>query len=380
MNILKYSLPGRIHFGIDNIKEMASLVKSKGKRVFFITDPELRGSPRFRSLLFQLQEKDVNTVVYDNLSVLITLDGLNEAAKLAKAGQVDIIGAYGGTSATLAAKAVALSVKSGTAKGIINSDGTGDSLPVYSFTTSMRNYSVFQPHGYIINKKSMRPMFFNLATVPVEFAFFDGSFTDTLSVKSQSTIALDIILASIEGLLEPDNSYILKTLFSKALVYAFTALSDHTRKKHEQGNENQWKAGILVSMTTDSCRRGIGSALSEAFRLSRQIPRSWSSGVLLPHIIDENLGKDPDLFRRIVHEIDEDLFHLTTSEAVLYLGSLIRRRIAQLELPSRLSDLGITNIQLREGAELAVALAAPEKVFKTKWGIKETITLAEKAL
>jgi alcohol dehydrogenase len=133
-------------------------------------------------------------------------------------------------------------------------------------------------------------------------------------------------------------------------------------------------------MTTDSGKRGIGSALSEAFRLSHQVPRSWTSSVLLPHLLDENLGTDPDLYRRIVHSIDEDQFHLTTSEAALYLGSLVRRRIAQLELPSRLSDLGITSIQLREGAELAIALTAPGKIFKSKWGIKETIALAERAL
>lgn len=380
MNILKYSLPGRIYFGIDSIKEMASLIRSKGKRVFFITDPELRGSPRFRSLLFQLQENDLNTVVYDNLPALIALDGLNEATKLAKAGQVDIIAAYGGTSATLAAKAVALAVESGTAKSIINSEGSEDPLPVYSFTTAIRNYSVYQPHGYIINKKNMRPMFFDLRSVPVEYAFFDSSFTDALSVKTQSTIALDIILASIEGLLEPENSFILKTLYSESLVYAFAALDEYTKNRHEQGKENQWKAGILLTMTTDSGKRGIGSALSEAFRLSHQVPRSWTSAVLLPHLLDENLGTDPDLYRRIVHSIDEDQFHLTTSEAALYLGSLVRRRIAQLELPSRLSDLGITSIQLREGAELAIALTAPGKIFKSKWGIKETIALAERAL
>ncbi len=381
MGLDSFKIPGETYHGDDFIHEIPPVLKKYGNRVFIVTDPLYRNTSRLRSFLFRLQENGIDNILYDNLPGHITFDVLTEAVRLAKAGKIDMLLAYGGTTITMAAKTIALAIKTGTVKGILGTEPiSGETLPVFAVATSIRNYNAYLPSAYILNKKSMRPVFYSLNSVSMKGVFFDASLSESISNKNHGTICLDMILSAFEGLKNPNNSFISKSILFKVIEYAFSALEALSANKPGEGNDNCWKAGVLMSMTMNSVKRGIGSALVEAFRAGLQIPRSWSASVLLPHILDANMGIDPDLYRRIVYEIDESLFHLTTSESVLHLSALVRRKMAQIELPARLNVLEVTKKEIREIAELAISLSSQEQLFETDISLQETVTLLEQAL
>jgi alcohol dehydrogenase class IV len=90
-----------------------------------------------------------------------------------------------------------------------------------------------------------------------------------------------------------------------------------------------------------------------------QVPHGVANGMLLGPVMEYNVFSCPEKFAKIAEEMGEPTQGLGTKEAALLGVKAVQRLSREIEMPQRLSDLGIPEGALPRMAEEALKVARP---------------------
>ena len=99
--------------------------------------------------------------------------------------------------------------------------------------------------------------------------------------------------------------------------------------------------------------QGIGGAVAYAINSRFDVPKSWTSTVVLPYLLDYFEGTRPEKLRRIAIALGEREFEDTGPRGMHRAGSAARRLLARTALPARLRELDLTLDDLSGAADAA---------------------------
>jgi len=103
---------------------------------------------------------------------------------------------------------------------------------------------------------------------------------------------------------------------------------------------------MFSSLGLNMSSTGITAALSYVLSSKFKIHKSFSSSVLLPHVLDFNITAVPSKLVKIAMALGEDVSNLSVVEASIKTVEKIRRIILELKLPVRLEEFDLTKDDL----------------------------------
>jgi alcohol dehydrogenase class IV len=106
---------------------------------------------------------------------------------------------------------------------------------------------------------------------------------------------------------------------------------------------------------------GVTAVHSLAYPLGGEyrVPHGVANGMLLAPVMEYNVFSCPEKFAKIAEEMGEETQGLPVKEAAIRAVAAVKRLSADIEMPQRLSDLGIPEGAIPRMAEEAMKVARP---------------------
>jgi alcohol dehydrogenase class IV len=115
------------------------------------------------------------------------------------------------------------------------------------------------------------------------------------------------------------------------------------------------QASIMGGLNLNYANLGGIHSLGEGTGgLYGNIPHGVLMGIFFPHVIDYNRLANPQKYARIAAAMGEDVHGLSVMNAAKAAAHAVRRLLEDLDLPTRLKDVGVKRDDLPAIAERAV--------------------------
>lgn len=175
-----------------------------------------------------------------------------------------------------------------------------------------------------------------------ETVIYDSNLTLSLPLGMTMTSALNAIAHVVEGLYAPDRNPII-TLMAKEAMQAFedglpTLIND---PKNLEARQQTQYAGWLCSTVLGYVSMALHHKLCHTLGGSFNTPHADTHAILLPHTAGFNAVAVPDLLQPVSEVFDENV------------GGGLWDFAQQIKAPTRLKDLGLTEVDLDKAAEIA---------------------------
>jgi alcohol dehydrogenase len=183
----------------------------------------------------------------------------------------------------------------------------------------------------------------------------DTGFSQTLSSKYALAAILDTLLAAIEGFFSTDSSLYSDTLLQRAITELHaSALMGVRNPTDTRFRYRAAEAGMLTAMGVGVAGQGIGGVLSYVMNARFNLPKSWVSTILLPHVVDLLTPRNAEKAAQVAAALGEPVEGIRAVDDAPRAGRGVRKLLSQLDLPVRLRDLDVAHEDLSAAADDAL--------------------------
>ena len=384
MDELLFRIPATIVFGNDSLQRIPAAVASYGSRALILTELGLRDARYVGRLQELLERRGIHCIVYDEVAPGGGSESLEEVISIARTSQTQMIIGMGGMKVLTAARLSAVAVPSKLSladilfRGGVPADAP--SLPYIEVPSSCRNHFMLKDYVIITDRDTKTPQVIRVPQDLARLIAIDPRLSLSLSPRYTGAVMMDSLLASIEGFLSPRGSFLSDALLLQAIEMLAANVIEACRKTgNERARGRATEAGLLSAIGLSLSSQGIGGAIAYALNARFDVPKSWVSTALLPHIVDNIAASRPEKLARLAYALgesldDEDL-HVVSKRGGESLGtvsisvmeyspaqlasrvsSAIRRLIGVLDLPARLRDFDLPLDEMSDVAETAASM------------------------
>jgi len=353
--LLKFEVPEIIH-GHGALSKIGQCAKRLGgERVLVVTDPGIIKVGWIDETLKYLEKEDLKFVVYDNVVTNPRDYQVKEGVDLYVAKKCDVIVAVGGGSPIDTAKGIAiLASNHGCISDYEGCNQVIQPIPpmVCAPTTAGTGADVTQFAVITNTQRNMKMTILSRAIMP------DISLVDPLVLQTKSpeliaatgmdtfTHALEAYVSSLSWPLTDPHAIHSIELVARHLVDAF-------RHKTLESLEGMSIACLEAGIAFSNAILGAVHALAHPVGGLYDIHHGVANSILLPVVVRQNLEHSIDKYAQVSAAMGVDTSNMTSAEAACCLLGEIERLTAELELPTKLSSLGIGSEDISLMAELA---------------------------
>jgi alcohol dehydrogenase len=384
MDELILRIPATIIFGADALTRVSSAVSEYGSRALILTESALREAKYVPRLQDLLERRGIHCIVYDDVTPGGGSESLNEIISLARSSQIQMIIGMGGMKVLTAARLASMAVPNRLGlEDILQSGGLRPGercLPYIEVPSSCRNHFMLKDFVIITDNETKSPQVIRVPADIAKLIVIDPRISLTLSPRYTGAVMMDSLLASIEGYLSPRASFLSDATLLQAIEMLSSNVVEACRPTgNERARTRAAEAGLLAAIGLSMSSQGVGGAVAYALNSRFDIPKSWVSTVLLPHIVDNIASVRPEKLARLARALgesldDEDLRvasrrggeslgtvavsvkELSPSQLASRISSAIRRLIGVLDLPNRLRDFDLPLDEMNDVAEIAAVM------------------------
>lgn len=346
---------------LDSVLDIKDVLKVYNrKNIMLITDSGVRGLGLTKELEDDMAAGRYNLVVFDKVVPNPTISNIEEALKLYKDNNCEVIIAFGGGSVMDCAKIVGArvvkpkqSVKK--MKGLLKickklplliavptTAGTGSEVTLTAVITDDETH-----HKYPINDFSIIP----------KYAVLDHKTTIGLPPHLTSTTGLDALTHAVEAYIGGSTTRYTRAKAEEAvkLIYdnLFVAYSDGKNKK---ARYNMLKASYLAGLAFRRSYVGYVHAVAHSLGGKYGVPHGLANAIILPYFLDEygdKIAKKLAKLSRIVG-ITDSLDDKTASSLFI---KWIKEQNLKMNIPTFVKELKEEDIPIL--AKIADAEANP---------------------
>lgn len=352
-----------ITFGPGAVQMLGQKLKSYGvKRVLLIVDQGFAKYGPLAKITDALGQEGIRFSVFDQVEPEPRVETADHCGNLAKRDNFDFILGVGGGSAMDTAKAAAiLATNEGSAKdyqGLNKVPRPG--LPKGMIPTTAGTGSEVTFTAVFINEEEKKKAGINSPYLFPEMAILDPELTISLPPAVTAYTGMDALAHAIESYTSLQANP-LSEMFSLAAVQKIIR---NLRIAVEKGKDLTARTEMLLG----SLLAGIGLAnagvtavhsLSYPLGGRFRIPHGVGNGLLLPAVMEYNALSCPERFARLAEAMGIETKNLTFTEAAFKAVAAVKKLAQEIEVPQKLSDLGIPRSALPWMAEEALKVLRP---------------------
>lgn len=327
-----------IKFGTGSLNFLEEIIN---KKVLIITDPfmvESNGIIKITSKLVNAEYKVFSDIVPDP-----PIETITKGIEIFKDYMPDTIVALGGGSAIDAAKAIMEFSRKIVKKenvdfiAIPTTSGTGSEVTAFSVITD--------------KEKGIKYPLVSDELIP-DIAILDPELTRTVPKSITADTGMDVLTHAIEAYVSTKSNDFSDALAEKAIDLTFKYLV----RAYENGDdmearEKMHSASCLAGMAFNQTSLGINHSIAHSIGGKLKVPHGRINAILLPYVIEYNsdiIGYNNQKYSLAAVKYGKIANAIgcgspNTKTAVKNLISEIKRLQKEMQMPTRLSQCGITS-------------------------------------
>ncbi len=354
---------GEITFGAGSVDKIGEILRRNGaSRVLLVVDPGFGKAGPMERVIDPLRKEKISTVIFDGVEPEPPVEIADRCGALAREEKCNFILGVGGGSAMDTAKAAAvLATNEGAARDYQGLDKVPKpGLPKGMIPTTAGTGSEVTFTAVFINKDQRKKAGINSPFLYPELSVLDPELTLTLPPTVTAFTGMDALAHAVESYTSTASNSV-SEIFS---LRAIRLIGRNLRDAVFHGLDPQSRAHMLLG----SLLAGVGLAnagvtavhsLSYPMGGEYHVPHGVANGMLLAPVMEYNVFSCPEKFAKIAEEMGEKTQGLSVKESALLAVESVKRLAKEIEMPQRLSDLGIPEIALPRMAEEAMKVARP---------------------
>ena len=354
-SLLKFEIP-EIIYGQGALAKIGQCAKRLGgERIFLVTDPGIIDAGWIDETIKHLEREDLKYVVYDNVISNPRDFQVEEGADLYVRTQCDVIVAVGGGSPIDTAKGVAiLASNHGRIHDYEGCNQVTQPIPpmVCAPTTAGTGADVTQFAVVTDTKRKTKMTILSRAIMP-DISLIDPRLLQTKPFELIAATGMDTFTHAIEAYV----SSLSWSLTDPHAIHAIALVSRHlveaAKRKTTEALEGMSIACLESGIAFSNAILGAVHALAHPLGGLYDIHHGVANSVLLPQVIHENLEHSLDKYAEVARAMGVKTDGMTVQEAACSVLECVDDLIEELELPNKLSDLGVELESIPFMAEMA---------------------------
>lgn len=352
------------------------------KKALVVTDKFLIKSGIAGKLLSVLDQEGIEYAVYDDVKPNPTCKNVHDGVDFLQANQCDYIISIGGGSPQDTAKAIGIVATNGghiaEYEGVHKSKNK--SLPIVAVNTTAGTSSEVTIN-YVITDEDRK----------VKMVMVDKNSIATISVNDPELMVdkpaaltaatgMDALTHAIEALVTPGAYPVTNATALAAVEIIFNYLPRAVRDGRDiEAREQLVYAVFLGGIAFNNAGLGYVHALAHQLGGVYDLPHGVCNAMLLPIVEEENAKVVPDKFRPIAKAIGMQVEGKSDQECADFVVEALKALSKEVGIPSKLSELGVNEVDLDLLAENAMkdACAPGNPFIPTK---EEAIEMLKKIL
>ncbi len=326
-----------------------------GKNFLVVMDPILNESGTSEKVTNSLKEKGVEYFVFDEIPNAADTETLNSILHLARDAKVHGIIAVGGGRVIALAKAVCAVYFDDTDIYDIIDDGLSPCkkvLPLICIPTTIRDSFIFTDRTVVTDSRSSKVKLIKTQNGLCKMVLWDPNLQISLTEKQTQCMSIETLAFAIEGYLSQKATFFSDMIIEKAVQLLGYALDGAPSLSITTPQDVlMCQGGCMGSLGAASSSFGVAHLLSIAINSRYKISRSLTSAILLPYVIEDAATYRADklaVVSKLLRAAPQDA---DVGTAVSSLAEYVRQKIAMVNIPARLKDLGLTVEQLALAVE-----------------------------
>lgn len=374
-----FRVPGEIHFGAGSIARLGELIKNFGRRkVLLVVDPGFAKAGPLRKITDSIGNAGIGWVPFDGVEPEPRIETADRCGEVARKEGCDFVLGIGGGSAMDTAKAAAmLATNRGRARDYQGLNKVPEpGLPKGMIPTTAGTGSEVTFTAVFINEEEKKKAGINSPFLYPEMSILDPELTFGLPPAITASTGMDALTHAIE-------SYTSKAASPMSEMYgeeAIRRIGRSLRRAVERGSDGSARSDMLLGSLLGGiglANAGVTAAHSLAYPLGGmfRIPHGVANAMLLPPVMAFNALAAPEKFAKVAEWMGEKVEGLSVKEAALRAVDAVRRLAKDVEIPQRLSDLGIPAGTISQMAEEALKVARPLENNPRPLGLNDAIQI-----
>jgi alcohol dehydrogenase class IV len=387
-------------FGANATRQLGEVALRLGlERILVVTDPVLVQAGLVDAVQGPLSEAGVRVELFSGGEPEPSLEAAYKAIAVGREFRPDgILGLGGGSNMDLA-KIVSVVLAHGGTPSMYFGDSKvpGPVLPLLCLPTTAGTGSEVSAAAVLTDTATAMKVSTLSNHIRPRVALVDPLLTHTCPPKVTADSGIDALTHAIEAFTAVDNATFPLPPGEKSVYQGKNPMADviaekaialvgqYLRRAVRDGSDTEAREGMALAATLGGLAfSNAGVAVVHALEYpvggAVHCSHGAGNGLLLPHVMRFNLEARPAAFARIAALLGENITGLSETEAAHRAVEAVDRLKADIGIPARLRDLGVTQEQLPLFAEKAFALkrilrvnprpvsqADLEKILRSAW-------------
>jgi alcohol dehydrogenase class IV len=371
-----FQAPTLLHFGPGATSKIAEVAATlRADRLLVITDAGLVRCGVAARVLDVLGEIGVEGVVFDDVEPNPSIETVERAHSLyQEAGCAGIV-VVGGGSPIDVAKGVGVLVSN--PGPLISYFGTGKVSaglpPLLAVPTTAGTGSEVTMYAVITDQAQRKKLVIGSPLVVPGYAFLDPEVVLTLPADLVAATGLDALTHAIESIISTFASPFSDAMALEAIRLIFAHLPTAVKSPGIDSLGQMLYASTMAGLAFSYARTGLVHGMAHPLSCYYDVPHGLANALLLPHVLAFNLPTCEDRLARVAVAMGE-------AEVAQAAVDAVRRLNIQVDIPTRLSELGVTETFVQQMAQDAFESGNAQIVNPRKPSYPEVIELYQQAL
>ena len=356
-SLLKFEIP-EVIYGLGALSQIGKCCRRMGgERILLVTDPGLIAAGWVDESTKYLDEEDLRYVIYDNVVTNPRDYQVEQGVELYRQKKCDVIAAIGGGSPIDTAKGIGiLSSNHGRIHEYEGANLVTQPIPplVCAPTTAGTGADVSQ-FAVIANKRSKEKMTILSRAITPDITLIDPRILKTKPAELIAATGMDTLTHAIEAYVSSLSWPMTDPHAIHAIELVNEYLVNAAKTKDIGALEGMSIACLEAGMAFSNAILGAVHALAHPLGGLYDIHHGLANSLLLTVVIRQNLEHVPAKFAKIARAMGAETRSRSVGEVAREVPHQIEQLIEKLELPTRLSQVGVDGADIPRLAQMAEA-------------------------
>jgi 1,3-propanediol dehydrogenase len=356
-SLLKFEMP-EVIYGLGALSQIGKCCsRMGGERILLVTDPGLIAAGWVDESLRYLENEDLRYVIYDNVVTNPRDYQVEQGAELYRKKNCDVIAAIGGGSPIDTAKGIGILTSN---HGRIH-EYEGANLvtqpipPLVCVPTTAGTGADVSQFAVIANKRTKEKMTILSRAITPDITLIDPRLLETKAPDLIAATGMDTLTHAIEAYV----SSLSWPMTDPHAIHAIELVNEHlvkaTKTKNIEALEGMSIACLEAGTAFSNAILGAVHALAHPLGGLYDIHHGLANSLLLPVVIRQNLAHVPAKFAKIARALGAETRSRSIEQVAQEVPRQIQQLIGKLELPTRLSQVGVDETDIPRLAQMAEA-------------------------
>ena len=357
MKNFTFTVPQDIIFGMGSLKRLPELLEKNGsKKMLLISDRGLEKLGVVEKVKDIVEASGIHVAEFLDVEPNPSVDTVNNATKAYQEAGATSIVALGGGSPMDVAKAVGVLAKFG--GQITEYEGAhkvpGKIVPIIAIPTTAGTGSEVTAFSVITDtSRNYKLTVFSYELIP-SYALLDPELIMTAPASIAASCGVDALIHAWEAYTSRDASPFSDAMAEKAMELIGANLRRFVANRQDEEAACAMMSGsMFAGIAFAWARLGNIHAMSHPVSAFFHVPHGVANSILLPTIVEYNALADKGRYEKIYNYISKE------NEPVIdfvpeLLVDAARELLKDLGIPSRLSDVGVTEDKIPQMAADAI--------------------------